>query len=78
MTRERRQRQEQLKDDVILANSDLTVFSDLWLTCCHPDAGLQMRGLKKLKFSLAVTFYLTETENRTKKSLTQLLHYCFE
>ena len=23
-------------------------------------------------------FYLTKTENRTKKSLTQLSHYCFE
>ena len=26
----------------------------------------------KLIFSLIVTFYLTKTENRTKKSLTQL------
>ena len=32
----------------------------------------------KLRFSLVVTFYLAEPENRTKKSLTQLLHYCFE
>ena len=24
------------------------------------------------------TFYLTKTENRTKQSLTQLSHYCFE
>ena len=31
-----------------------------------------------LKFSLTVTFYLTKTENRTKKSLTYLSHYCFE
>ena len=23
-------------------------------------------------------FYLTKTENRIKKSVTQLLHYCFE
>ena len=28
----------------------------------------------KLIFSLTVTFYLTKTENRTKKSLTQLSH----
>ena len=33
---------------------------------------------KKLKFSLIVTFYLSKTENRTKKSLTQLSYYCFE
>ena len=32
----------------------------------------------KLIFSLKVTFYLTKTENRTKKSLTQLSQYCFE
>ena len=32
----------------------------------------------KLRFSLIVTFYLAKTENRTKKSLTQFSHYCFE
>ena len=32
----------------------------------------------KLIFSLTVTFYLIETEIRTKKSLTQLSNYCFE
>ena len=31
-----------------------------------------------LTFSLIVTFYLTKTENGTKKCLTQLSHYCFE
>ena len=31
---------------------------------------------KKLKFSLIVTFYLSKTENRTKKSFIQ--HYFFE
>ena len=29
-------------------------------------------------FSLTVTFYLTKTENRTKNSLKQLSHCCFE
>ena len=32
----------------------------------------------KLTFSLIVTFYLTDLENKTKKSLTQLLYHCFE
>ena len=32
----------------------------------------------KAMFLVMVTFCLTETENRTKKSLTQLSHYCFE
>ena len=33
---------------------------------------------EKVMFSVIVTFCLTKTENRTKKSLTQLSHYCFE
>ena len=32
----------------------------------------------KLKFSLISTFYFTKTESKTKKSLAQLSHYCFE
>ena len=32
----------------------------------------------KVVFSVTQTFCLTKTENRTKKSLTQLSHYCFE
>ena len=32
----------------------------------------------EVMFSITVTFCLTKTENRTKKSLTQLSHYCFE
>ena len=32
----------------------------------------------KFMFSVMITFCLTKTENRTKKSLTQLSHYCFE
>ena len=31
----------------------------------------------KVMFSVIVTFCLTKTENKTKKSLTQLSHYCF-
>ena len=32
----------------------------------------------KVMFSVTVTFSLTETENKTQKSLTQLSQYCFE
>ena len=32
----------------------------------------------KFIFSLVETFFLSKTENRTKKSLTQPSHYCFE
>ena len=40
-----------------------------------PDSG---RIALKNIFSLTVTFNLTKTKNRTRKSLTQLSHYCFE
>ena len=56
--------------DVELTNCDLIVFltnfqpSGSWI----PDA-----WSINLTFSLIVTFYLTSTENKTKKSLTQLL-----
>ena len=33
---------------------------------------------EKVMFSVIVTFCLTKTENRTKKSQTQLSHYSFE
>ena len=32
----------------------------------------------KVMFSVIVTFCLTKTKNRTKKSLTELSHYCFQ
>ena len=32
----------------------------------------------KVMFSVKVAFGLTKPENRTKTSLTQLSHYCFE
>ena len=32
----------------------------------------------KFMFSVIVTFCLAKTENKTKKSLTQLSHYSFE
>ena len=42
--------------------------------------GSQILGAQsmKLTFSSKVTFYVTKTENRTKKSITQLSHYGFE
>ena len=45
------------------------IFSDLWPV---------WRRIVKLIFSSIVTFYLTKTENRTKKSLTQLSQNCFK
>ena len=66
-------------DDVMSANCDVIVlcpsysqFRAIW----KPDSGRIV--YIKLTFSLIVTFYLTKTENRTKKSITQLSGYCFE
>ena len=67
-----------LDDDVISENFDaITIF---------PIYG-QFRGIQKPDSGCIVcknymfiksNLYLTKTENRTKKSLTQILHYCFE
>ena len=42
-----------------------------------PEAGFQMQSLKKLCFDKYHN-NLTKTENRPKKYLIQLSHYCFE
>ena len=52
-------------------------FFNLWPIWSNPGSSSRRR-VCKLMFSLKVTFYLTKTENRTKKSLTHLSHYCFE
>ena len=36
------------------------------------------REFAEVMFSVTVTFCLRKTENRTKNSLAQLSHYCFE
>ena len=41
----------------------------------RPDSGTES---VKVMFSLIATFFLTKTEKRTKKSLTQLSHYFFK
>ena len=51
-------------------------FSDLRPIWSNLQARFWTHGLYNL-FSL-ITFYLAKTENRTKKSLTQLSYYCFE
>ena len=74
MTREIKQRQK-IDNDVISGNSVVIII--------FPIYG-QFGAIEKLdsgrivcKTSLTVAFYLTKTETRTKKSLTQLWHYCF-
>ena len=63
-------------DGVILTNCDVIVIFPIYgqfAAIPKPDA-----WSVKLTFSSRVIFYLTKTENRTKKSLTQVSYYCFE
>ena len=65
-------------DDVMSGNCDFIVIFPTYRqfgAIRKQDSG---RIVCKVMFSLKVTFYLSETKNRTKKSLTQLSHYCFE
>ena len=47
-------------------------------TVCKTYIFIKSDLLSYVIFSSKVTFYLTKTENSTKKSLAQLSHYCFE
>ena len=65
-------------NDVISRNCDVIAIFPLYGqfgAIQKPDSG---RITVKLMFSLTITFYLTKTENSTKKSPTQLSHYCFQ
>ena len=62
-------------EDGMSANCDVIV---IFLICCQFGAILPDAWSVKLIFSLIATFYLTKAENRTKKSLPQLSHCCFE
>ena len=64
-------------DDVMSENCDVIVifrifgsFGAVW----RPDTRHESA---EVMFSVTVTFCLTKTKNRTKKSLTQLSHYSF-
>ena len=66
--------------DVISANCNVIVIFPIYghfRAIQKPYSGWDAESVK-LIFSLTVTFYLTKTENRTKKSFTQLSHYCFD
>ena len=64
--------------DVISANCDVIVIFPIYGqfgAIRKPDCG----GIVcKTYISLIVSFDLIKAENRTKKFLTQLSHYCFE
>ena len=64
-------------DGVMSTNCDITViFFRFMINLEQP--GSRTHGALSVKRMLIVTFYLTKTENRRKRSLTQLSHYCFD
>ena len=67
-----------LDDDAMLKNCDFIVSFSIYGKLEQSGSWIPDALSIKLIFSLIVTFYLTKTENRTKQSLTQLSHSCFE
>ena len=64
-------------DDVMSENCDFIFIC--WIFNQFGAIRKQDSGpIVKFMFSLRITIYLTKTENRTKKSLTQLTHHYFE
>ena len=67
------------EDDVMSGNCDVIAIFPIYSqfgAIRKPDSGRIV--YKTYRVPLIVTFYLTKTENKTKISLTQLLHYCLE
>ena len=65
-------------DDIMLENCVIIVFFIFMANLEQSRSRIQNAESAKVMFSLIVNFYLTKTENRTKKSLKQLSQYCFE
>ena len=65
-------------DDVMSENCDIIVISGFLANLEQSGCRIPDTESAKAMFSVIVTFCLKKTENRTKKSLTQLSHYCFE
>ena len=67
-------RQLQKKKKKMSVNYDVNIIFPIYISF----GAMRKSNSEIFTFSGTVTFYLTKTENRTKKSLTQLLCYCFE
>ena len=64
--------------DVMSENCDVIVIFRILANLEQSGCRIPNTDSAKIMFSVIVTFCFTKTENRTKKSLTQLSHYCFE
>ena len=68
-----------IDDDVISANCDNIVILHIFMTNLEPSRSrIPDAWSIKLTFLLIVAFYLKKTENRIKKSQTELSYYCFD
>ena len=65
-------------DDVISENCEVIAIFGFLTNLEQSGDRIPDTEAAKIIFSVIVTFFLTKTENRTKKSLTQLSHYSFE
>ena len=64
--------------NIMAENYDLIVIFPLYGQFGAIQKADSRRIVYKTCISLIVTFYLTKTENRTKISLPQISHYCYE
>ena len=65
-------------DDVMSKNLTSLSFFQFMANLEQSESRIPDAETVKIMFFLIVTFDLTKTENRTKISLRQLSHYCFE
>ena len=77
---DKRNKTRSTKFDVDVLPENLTSLSLFGFLTNLEQSGGRIPDTESVKviFSVIVTFCLTKTENRAKKSLTQLSHYCFE
>ena len=78
MTRETKQRQNNLITNLCREIVTLLSFFGILVNLEHSGGRIPDRESARVMFLLIVTFCPKKTENRTKKSLTQLSHYFLE
>ena len=78
LTRKMRQRQKNFDCDAMSANVRLLYFIQFMANLQPPRSRIPDKKSIKRKCQIRAIYYLPKTENRTKKSLTQLLYNCFK
>ena len=64
--------------DIMSENYDVSVIFGFLANLEQSGGRIPDKEFAKIILSVIATFCLTKTENRTKKSLTQLSYYCFK